>query len=67
MLWVYLVGVAAVAGAAIMTMRTAWLHRRGLAMAVGIMTLIASLALAAAQVLPRTGYARTALTWTCEP
>lgn len=65
MLWVYLVGVAAVGGAAIMAMRAAWQHRRGGAMTIGILTLVAALALAAAQVLPRIGYAQTALTWTC--
>ncbi|MGD9523039.1 MAG: hypothetical protein AB7N73_00470 [Gemmatimonadales bacterium] len=65
MLWVYLVGVAAVGGAAIMAMRAAWQHRRGGAMTLGILTLVAALALAAAQVLPRIGYAQTALTWTC--
>ncbi len=64
-LWVYLVGVLAVFGAALMTMRAAWQHRRPVAMAVGVLTLIAALGLAAMIVLPRIGYAAVSLTWTC--
>ncbi|MEO8479713.1 MAG: hypothetical protein ABI542_08775 [Gemmatimonadota bacterium] len=64
-LWVYLVGVLAVFGAALMTMRAAWQHRRSVAMAVGVLTLIAALGLAAMIVLPRIGYAAVSLTWTC--
>lgn len=64
-LWVYLLGVAAVFGAALMTMRTAWQHRRPVAMGVGVLTLIAVLGLAAMIVLPRIGYAAVSLTWTC--
>lgn len=64
-LWVYLLGVLAVFGAALMTMRTAWHHRRPLAMAVGVLTLVAALGLAAMIVLPRIGYAAVSLTWTC--
>jgi hypothetical protein len=62
---VYLVGVLAVWGASIWAMRTAWAARRGVAMLLGILTLLMSLALAAMEVLPRVGYARTSLTWTC--
>lgn len=64
-LLLYLVGVLAVFGASIWTMRLAWTGRRAAAMVVGIVTLIAALALAALEVSPRVGYARTSLTWTC--
>lgn len=65
MLWVYLVGVLAVAGAGIWTMRLAWVHRRGTAHVVGLLTLLAALLLGAMEVLPRVGYAAVPLTWTC--
>jgi hypothetical protein len=65
MLWVYLVGVVGVVAAAIWAMQTAWQARRGLAMVIGTLTLLFGLALAAAEVLPRIGYASYALTWTC--
>jgi hypothetical protein len=65
MLGVYLVGVTAVLGAALVTLRSAWLHRRGVALTIGIVTLVAALALAAAEVLPRVGYAAHALQWSC--
>lgn len=65
MLWVYLVGVLAVAGAGIWTMRLAWVHRRGTAHVVGLFTLLAALVLGAIEVLPRIGYAAAPLTWTC--
>jgi hypothetical protein len=64
-LGVYLVGLLAVWGASIWGMRTAWAAQRALAMLIGVLTLIASLTLAAMEVLPRVGYARTSLTWTC--
>jgi len=64
-LWVYLLGVLAVFGASLMAMRAAWQHRRPVAMAVGVLTLIAALGLAAMIVLPRVGYAAASLTWTC--
>ncbi len=65
MLGVYLVGVAAVAGAGIWTMRSAWVARRGLLHLLGLATLLAALGLAALEILPRIGYAATALTWAC--
>lgn len=65
MLAVYLVGVAAVAGAGIWTMRAAWLARRGRAHVFGLATLLAALVLAALEILPRIGYAATALAWGC--
>ncbi len=65
MLAVYLVGVAAVAGAGIWTMRAGWVARRGLPHLLGLATLFAALGLAALEILPRVGYAATALTWGC--
>lgn len=64
-LWVYLVGVLGVLAAGIWAMRTAWESRRGVPMVIGLATLLAALVLAAAEVLPRVGYAAHALTWTC--
>jgi hypothetical protein len=64
-LGIYLVGVLAVFGASVWTMRLAWAARRGAVMVVGIVTLLAALALGAREVLPRVGYARIAATWTC--
>lgn len=64
-LGVYLVGVLAVWGASIWAMRTAWAAQRAVAMIIGVITLIASLTLVALEVLPRVGYARDSLTWTC--
>ena len=65
MLAVYLVGVLAVAGAGIWTMRAGWVARRGLPHLLGLATLLAALGLAALEILPRIGYAATALTWGC--
>lgn len=65
MLAVYLVGVAAVAGAGIWAMRAGWVARRGLPHLLGLATLLAALGLAALEILPRVGYAATALTWGC--
>lgn len=65
MLAVYLVGVAAVGSAGIWTMRSAWLARRGLPHLVGLAILLAALGLATLEILPRIGYAATALTWGC--
>jgi hypothetical protein len=62
---VYLVGVAAVAGASIWTMLTAWQVRRSAPMIVGMLTLLAALTLAALQVLPRVGYAAVTQSWIC--
>jgi len=62
---VYLVGVLAVIAAGAWGMRGAWLHRRGVAHIVALLVFLAGLSLAAAEVLPRVGYARTAATWTC--
>lgn len=67
MLAVYLVGVAAVGGAGIWTMRASWVARRGFPHFLGLATLLAALGLAALEILPRVGYAATALSWGCIP
>lgn len=64
-LGVYLVGVLAVFGASVWTMRLAWTARRSTAMIVGLLTLLAACALAALEILPRVGYAKAAHTWIC--
>jgi hypothetical protein len=64
-LYLYLAGVAAVVGIGLYTMRYSWTHRRGVAHIVGLLVTLSGLALAAAEILPRTGYAAVALTWTC--
>ncbi len=64
-LLLYLVGVLAIFGAAIWTMRLAWVSRRATVMILGILTLLAACALAALEISPRVGYARASLTWTC--
>lgn len=64
-LGIYLVGVLAVFGASVWTMRLAWATRRGVVMVLGLLTLLAALGLGAREVLPRVGYAKVALTWTC--
>ena len=64
-LYAYLAGAAAVAGAGIWTMRSAWVHRRGLAHVVGTIILLGGLAIAASEILPRAGYTAVAKTWTC--
>lgn len=64
-LGIYLVGVLAVFGAAVWTMRLGWASRRGAVLIIGMATMLAALTLAAMEVLPRTGYAKVAATWTC--
>lgn len=65
MLYVYLIGVLAVFGAGIWTMMASWSHRRGLAHMVGMIILIAALALAAIEILPRIGMVTPARLWIC--
>ena len=44
---------------------SSWRHRVGVAHLLSLMSLLWGLALAAMIILPRIGYARTALTWDC--
>lgn len=64
-LYAFLGGAAAVAAAGIWTMGSAWVHRRALAHIVGVLVMLAGLILGAREILPRTGYAAEAHTWTC--
>ena len=64
-LYLYLAGVSAILGMGLYTMRYSWTHRRGVAHMVALFVLLAGLALAAAEILPRTGYAKAVLSWTC--
>lgn len=65
MLGLYLAGVVAVAGIGGYTMRYAWTHRRGVAHVVGLLVLLAGLALAALEIFPRVGSGAVTRTWTC--
>ncbi|MEP6591870.1 MAG: hypothetical protein ABJC19_11860 [Gemmatimonadota bacterium] len=64
-LYLYLVGVTAVAAAGIWAMRGSWTHRRGLAHVVGLLVFLLGVGLAAAEILPRMGYTAVAQSWTC--
>lgn len=65
MLYAYLVGVLAVSAAGIWSMRGAWTHRRGWALVIGMLVFLLGCGLAAAEILPRVGYAAVAHSWTC--
>jgi hypothetical protein len=65
LLYVYLIGGAAVAAAGVWTMRGAWTHRRGVASAVGVLILMAGLGLVAFEVLRHTSLFAHPLSWTC--
>jgi hypothetical protein len=44
---------------------TSWAHRQGLAMLLSLIVILFAGIMAAREVLPRSGYAREALEWTC--
>jgi hypothetical protein len=46
---------------------TSWAHRRGVAFLLSLMVLLLAGIMAAREILPRVGYARHALDWTCPP
>jgi hypothetical protein len=46
---------------------TSWAHRRGVAFLLSLMVLLLGGIMAAREILPRVGYARHALDWTCPP
>lgn len=64
-LYGFLAGATAVAASGIWTMGSAWRHRRAVAHIVGLFILLGGIGLAASEILPRTGYAAVAKTWTC--
>jgi hypothetical protein len=65
MLYVYMIGTAAVIAAGIWAMRGAWIHRRGVAHIAGLLVLIAGVGLAAIEIVHRTAWAAGQLHWIC--
>lgn len=63
----YLFAVAAVVGGGIWSAVWTWRHRTGRAHTLSIMLIAWGLILAGAEVLPRIGYAKAALPWSCIP
>ena len=64
-LFLYLGAVAGVIAAGLWSGITSWQRRMGLAHTIALLVTLWGLGLAAAQVLPRTGYARVAAHWWC--
>jgi hypothetical protein len=46
---------------------TSWAHRQGLAMLLSLLVILWAGIMAAREILPRAGYAKQALEWTCPP
>jgi hypothetical protein len=46
---------------------TSWAHRQGVAMLLSLLVILLAGILATSEILPRTGYAKQALEWTCPP
>jgi hypothetical protein len=46
---------------------TSWAHRQGVAMLLSLLVLLFAGIMAARQILPRAGYAKETLEWTCPP
>lgn len=63
----YLFAVAAVVGGGIWSAVWTWRHRTGRAHTLSIMLIAWGLILAGSEVLPRIGYAKAALPWSCIP
>jgi hypothetical protein len=63
----YLFAVAAVAGAGVWSAVWTWRHRAGRAHVLSMLLLVWGLTLGATEVLPRIGYAKQALSWSCAP
>ena len=61
----YLVAVAAVAGSGIWSALWTWRHRTGRAHSLSMLLIVWGLVLGATEVLPRIGYAKQSLTWSC--
>ncbi|HEY3934044.1 MAG TPA: hypothetical protein VGL65_05440 [Gemmatimonadales bacterium] len=64
-LGLYLLGAVGVAAAGVWTMRGSWTHRRGVAHSIGVLILLAGVALIAIEVLERSGFAAVHRTWIC--
>jgi hypothetical protein len=63
----YLVAVAAVSASGVWSALWTWRHRTGRAHALSILLIVWGLVLGATEILPRIGYAKEALTWSCTP
>lgn len=61
----YLFGVTAVAASGIWSAVWTWRHRTGRAHALSILLIVWGLILGAIEVLPRIGYAKQSLSWSC--
>ena len=61
----YLIAVAAVAGSGIWSAVWTWRHHIGRAHALSILLMVWGLVLGATEVLPRIGYAKQSLSWSC--
>jgi hypothetical protein len=61
----YLIAVTAVAVSGVWSAVWTWRHRAGRAHALSILLMVWGLVLGATEVLPRIGYAKQALTWSC--
>ncbi len=63
----YLIAVAAVAGSGIWSALWTWRHRTGRAHTLSLLLIAWGLVLGATEILPRIGYAKQALSWSCGP
>jgi hypothetical protein len=61
----YLIAVAAVAGSGIWSAVWTWRHRTGRAHTLSILLIVWGLVLGTTEILPRVGYAKQALPWSC--
>jgi hypothetical protein len=65
-LMLYLGAIGLLVITSLWALAASWTHRRGLAHVLGLCTLGGALYFGAAEVLPRTGYAKETRTWLCE-
>lgn len=65
LLYSYLAGILAVAGAGIWSLTASWRHRRSAAHGLALLVLLVATVLAAREILPRIGQVGSSLTWTC--
>lgn len=63
----YLFGVTAVAVSGVWSAVWTWRHRTGRAHALSILLIVWGLVLGATEILPRIGYAKQSLSWSCTP
>ena len=63
----YLFAVTAVAAGGVWSAVWTWRHRTGRAHTLSILLIVWGLMLAGTEILPRIGYAKTALPWSCVP